>query len=539
MKTESLQELSLRTDNRFSYDEIRGVIRRQDIPLTSPYPYDKITDLQYVNGFESIGPENRVVTVYYSLINRFAIGKDPESEVTLALFMQRIENDPHALNWLVHSELCDRWLAGNDHNLIDLVLTLSAEHKLSLLYAISRLNRSELMQMRYGMHVDQAVQAVCDYASQSRCQFIDYLPVNFELSFFSTSLINSEIGAPGSSAVILNASPLNTLPRSLLYEISQQNNIDLVSDAAKDKAMGFKLPTELSHELSYSMIQEVFESSMTSSEFRSAIAKKTKGTVNFDDIYELEWNTDYPVITSEINDMYKVSDYFPQKNALSTEDNNQMIAVFSKYIAYGSIEGLGRPSCNSMFKENPRFDMDNFTSPGPSLLHNFSHLDAPFGREQIDAYIESYQDVISSGYTSRYASVAAHKPEMGERLLGYLHSMHQPSVNGEPSRSLYHYALAKLIALTLLRGKALYVFDPKHLSLSDFMKNTGLASSINDSETDSTYERHLLEIEIRALPAELRPLDVLLCCGIGASEEELAQASEIQLLRSLSQDLGM
>jgi hypothetical protein len=535
----NLQDLWNETDGKFNTEQLRAVLKRKE-PLSSPYPFTHISELQILCNDDSPGPQNRVVLCMYALSGRYAASKNAETELDVALFMQRLEQDEHALNWIMHAELGDRWVAGNDQNLVDLVLSMSTLHKCALLCAVSSFGTSELMRLRFGQHLDGALRYLCDYVSQPRCQVIDSLPVNFELNHFNPTMLNGESGQPGRSTVILNASPINTLPRSVLHHIAfHGHSLEAVSAQTRVAIKRFALPTELCHELAYRWIKAFLKPKMNSAEFRNEIDRDTRGTVSFEDVFTTDWNCQYPALTAEFDDFTVVGAVFPGNHHLTRADALQMCRTFSKFIAYGDLGGLSNFMISQHMIDNRDFFEQAFISPEPSLLHNFSHSDGPYGREQVDAYLDHYHDIITGSYISRYSSYAASTAVMGERLLAYLDRLHNPAKDAESSEILYHHALAKLVALTLNRGQELGVFDLKELVLATFLKESGMTAGLGSRTGDPHYDRHLFERALCALPAELVPADVRLCCGVGLTGQELTEASEDQLARSLTLDMGL
>ncbi|AYG48165.1 hypothetical protein DV532_28265 (plasmid) [Pseudomonas sp. Leaf58] len=535
----NLQDLWNQTDGKFNSEQLRVTLKRKE-PLSSPYPFTHISELQVLCGDDSPGPQNRVVLCMYALSARYAANKIAEAELDVALFMQRLEQDEHALNWILHAELGDRWVAGNDQNLVDLVLSMSTLHKCALLCAVTSFGESDLMRLRFGQHLDGALRYLCEYVSQPRCQAIDSLPVNFELNHFNPTMLNGEVGQPGRSTVILNASPVNTLPRSVLHQIAfHGHSLEAISAQTRATIQRFALPTELCHELAYRWLKEFLKPETNSAEFRNEIDRDTQGTVSFEDVFTTDWNCHYPTLTAEFDDFTVVGTVFPGNHRLNRADVLQMCKVFSKFIAYGDLGGLSNSMIAQHMIDNREFFEQAFIRPEPSLLHNFSHSDGAYGREQVDTYLDHYHDIITGSYISRYSSYAASIAVMGERLLAYLDRLHSPAKDAESSEHLYHHALAKLVAMTLKRGQELGVFDLKELVLSTFLTECGMTAGLSGRSGELHYDRHLFERALCALPAELVTPDVRLCCGVGLTGQELADASEDQLARSLTLDMGL
>jgi hypothetical protein len=530
----NLHQLSSETDNAYSFKQLREVLRQVDVPLSSPYPFRNIEEVQTLDDDFESPLENRVISVFDEIGGSSKPDKDSQ-EINALMLLERLEHDEHALNWVAHAQFTDSYVAGNDSNLIDLVLRMPTHQKLAMICALSPFDEFTLVSMRYDRHLPEALLFICNYAAQPRCGTIDFLPVNFDLSAYATTLLNAHTGQPGSSSVLLNASPVNTLPKALLLRIAKRGNLGKLSSKAIEAAKRFSLPTEICHEMAYFLLLAYVSYDSTSEEFRSSIIRDSEGVLEFEDIFTTEWNLEYPVLNAEFSDCDKLYRILPGNSQLDPVDLKAMVATFSKFISYGVIGGLSDDLVAQLMIDNKGFFSQTYESPGKSLLHNFSHSDGTYGREQVDAYIDTYQEIITGSYVSRYKSCAAHVAEMGERLLAYLSKLHSPV---ESSKDLYHHALAKILVLSLHHGKEHGVFDLKELTLSQFMKGSGITTSLTPKD-DTLYDLQLLKRALLALPPQMLTLDIKLCCGIRLSKQDLERASEGQAERSFMLDMSL
>lgn len=540
------ERLQSQLDAKIDYRRLRKILLSGQFRLSTTYPFDNLEDVQGVANGGINPPGRKAMQLFNSLVTRCHFRNNEQdqdaAEEVVALF-EHFRGDEDTLNWLVHGTFCELWMAGNDKNLVDLVLSLSLEQKQALLLWSSTLPRLSALKALHSDHLDSAFRHLCGYAEQQRCQVIDPMPVNFTLTDYNQ--INSENGRPGYSTVVLNASPVNTLPRALLHEMHARNREAMlpIDDATRQRIMRFSIPTELAIKQAEEFVRYYLGSDINSMQFRKSIHHQSEGILAFEDLFTTSWNTFYPVSDFSFDVAYFLKVLAPGQSKLHPHDARVMSAAFSKHLAYASLSAYNPATITKRLDDLQVFFEQVFIAPEPSLFHNFMHLQGAFGKAQVDRYIEHYEDEITGGYLSRFCTAQAHPGELGERLLSYLGSLHATVNEVAPEDAngqLHAYAMAKMVVLTLHRGQALGVFDLKQLSLRDFLKKSGLNRSDEARfNEDLRHDTRKFTEAVAALPVPLLTTDVLLCCGLGLSPAALENATESQRERSLMLDLGM
>lgn len=541
-----IEHLLNQQDGQYDYRHLMEILLSETYRLSTTYPFDSLEDVQGFSNYGITPPGRKAMQLFNNLVTRYHFRNRAQengaSEEIVSLF-EHFRSDEDTLNWLVHNTFCELWMAGNDQNLVDLVLSLSLAQKQALLLWSSTLTCLPALTSTYNGHLDSALRHICGYAEQQRCQVIDPMPVNFTLTDYNQ--INSENGRPGYSTVVLNASPINSLPRALLHEIYSRSREALppIEDATRQRIMRFTIPSELAIQQAENFLRYYLGSDSNSMEFRKSIREQSGGILAFEDLFTTSWNTLYPVSEFSFDVAYYLKVLAPGQSDLHPHDARVMSAAFSKYLAYASLSAYTPMTITKRLDDLKVFFDQAFIAPEPSLFHNFMHLQGVFGKEQVDRYLDEYEDEITGGYLSRFCSVRAHHGELGERLLSYLGSLHATAINAAPedaSGQLHAHAMAKMVVLTLRRGQDLGVFDLKQLSLREFLKKSGLNRSdeVRFGE-DLRHDTRLFAAAVATLPADLISTDVLLCCGLGLSPAALEHATESQRERSLMLDLGL
>ncbi|KQN62283.1 hypothetical protein ASF02_08960 [Pseudomonas sp. Leaf58] len=541
-----IARLQNQQSGQYDYWKLAEILLSGTYRLTTTYPFESLEDVQGVTNFGITPPGREAMQLFNNLVTRYHFGKGMQeldaAEDVVALF-EHFRGDEDTLSWMVHNTFCELWMAGNDRNLVDLVLSLSLEQKQAVLLWSSTLPSLPALTSAYSGHLDSALKHICAYAEQPRCQAIDPLPVNFMLTDYNK--INSENGKPGYSTLVLNASPVNTLPRALLHEIYSRNREAVlpIEDSTWQRIMRFTIPSELAIQQAENFVRYYIGSDTNSVEFRKNIRYQSGGILAFEDLFTTSWNTLYPVSEFSFDVAHYLKVLAPGQSGLHPHDARLMSAAFSRHLAYASLSAYTPVTITKSLENLKVFFEQAFIAPEPSLFHNFMHLQGPFGKAHVDRYIAQYEDEVTGGYLSRFCSVQAHPCELGERLLSYLGSLHATATDLPPEDAngqLHAYAMAKLVVLTLHRGQELGVFDLKQLSLREFLKKSGLNRSDEARfNQDLRHDTRKFTAAVAALPAPLLTTDVLLCCGLGLSPAALENATESQRERSLMLDLGM
>jgi hypothetical protein len=531
----------------YTLDHLAALLVDRSTSLASRYPYETIEQVQGIVDETTKGPEDDIVAVFTRLLVDFSDTTSNDGTMAMFLMLQRLEDEPQAVNWLTHAAFCELHVAGNDQHLVDLIIGLPILSKISLICAANSLLRSPLLALRYGPYVDLALNEVSDACSQPGADQIASMPVNFMLNFHNPSMLNAENGRPGYSTVILNASPITTLPRALLHVAFYiPTTRPFVTEATFQRIMReFKAPTELVvSEASYVMTHLLTQTS-TSETLRKGILIRTQGTLTFDDLVDLEWNNHYPVITSSFNDIEGMNCLLEGNSQVEPQDIDRLSKALSKIFAYASPSGISNEYMTQlMFDISPVYRENLVQSPDPFEFHNFSHHDGYFGSDEIDSYIKANHDIITGSYLSRYSSCAAHTPEMGERLLNYLSKLYSGCDNCD---DMYHYALVMMALLTLKRAEEFDVFDTKNIMLSDLVHKSGMGWdgfrempwAKGKVRENQRYCPNLVAKVYDWMPDSLKSTENKLFLGVSLAPAELDQATGSQQERSLINDLGI
>jgi hypothetical protein len=545
-KRASLRDL-ITVNPAYTMNDLVGILGDRTTSLATRYPYETIEEVQGIIDETTKGPEDEIVSVFNKLRENFDETKSNDETMAMYLLLQRLEVEPNAVNWLTHAAFCEQHVAGNDQHLVDLIIGLPIISKISLVCAVGGLLRSPLLALRYGPYVDLALNEVSDACSRPGVDKIANMPVNFMLNFHNPSMLNAENGRPGYSTVILNASPINTLPRALLHTTCYiPTSKPFVTDETLQRIMrGFKAPTELVVNEACYLMDTLLTATSTSTMLREAIADRSKGTLTFEDLVDLEWNNQYPVITTQFSDIQCMSYLLDGKTVLDWPDIQQLSKAMSKIFAYATPDGIDNDfMAQLMIELKPCYDEDLIQSPDRLGLHNFSHYDGDFGVHEIDSYIKANHDIITGSYLSRYSSIAAHTPEMGERLLNYLSKLYSGCDNPD---HMYHYALVKMALLTLKRAEEFDVFDPKNITLYELVNESGMGSdgfreapwAKGKRREIFRYDPDLVAKVYEWMPESLKSADHKLFLGGSLAPAELEQATGSQQERSLINDLGI
>lgn len=531
----------------YTMNDLVNLLVDRSTSLATRYPYETIEEVQGIIDETTKGPEDEIAYVFTKLMGNFSETTTTDETMAMYLLLQRLEVEPNAVNWLTHALFCEQHVAGNDQHLVDLVIGLPILSKIALICAGNGLLKSPLLALRYGPYADLALNEVSDACSRPGAEKINNMPVNFMLNFHNPSMLNAEDGRPGYSTVILNASPINTLPRALLHlAFYIPSTRPFVTDATFQRIIqGFKAPTELVVNEAMYMMTHLLTQTATSETLRKGISIRTNGTLTFDDLVDLEWNNQYPVITTGFTDIEGMMCLLKGSSQVDAEDIDRLSKAFSKVFAYASPSDISNEyMAQLMFDLRPVYENDLIQSPDPLGFHNFSHHDGYFGSDEIDSYINAHHDIITGSYLSRYSSVAAHTPEMGERLLNYLSKLYSGCDNLD---DMYHYALVKMALLTLKRAEELDVFDPKNITLYDLVNESGMGSGgFREAPWAKGKVREVLRYDpvlvakvYEWMPESLKSPDHKLFLGMSLPPAELEQATGAQQERSLINDLGI
>lgn len=354
--------------------------------------------------------------------------------------IENLRHDEHALNWCIREMLKHEAVATSDLNLISMIRWMKPIHKLALLCAYFDFWNLEFLIKLYQSELAPALQAVAVYCRREECSFIDWMPSNnyFTSRSFRFSLCSS--GNPGFSTVVLEASPLKTIARTLLANyayLMTTEEVKLLRDSLSD------LPISPDQAM-WTLIQMVdiskdngFRKGHGYSILDSLSLRASGGTILWTDIKSLSWNSYYPTHAFFEKNLVDIASLLESKLELTDIERNEFARVFSIIYHYAKVSPYYLKGELSIGEDTQQL-IRSFPAYGAGRLM-FSGKEVNY-IDVIDKYFSDYGELIASSIICKFLDSEYSTPIFIKDLLGILYR----SAPSDEFRKFYVYAIANI-----------------------------------------------------------------------------------------------
>jgi len=445
--------------------------------------------------------------------------------------MHRLRFDEDALNWCVHDLFCDRHVAGNDAYLFDLILEIPIPEKLAVCAAACDFWGSENIQALHMPALDELIDTIALFCQANEIDRIEWLPTNENLLQNPADATLCSIGKLGASAVQLEASPVNTLPKSLLIEYSRFFEEDeRVANA--DYYSAWPLASQLWLKLIYSLGSKVRESLGEADEAKqdfdldSLCKKVSGGMTKWAGLVNHRWNGYYPSSWIDQQDVTTSAGLLELRPHVDDDRFDEMREVIARVYHISDIDSAyagGMPDAARLVKM-----IEDCPVEGVGKLMFMGDSRDPI--EIIDKHLVDHDHLIASSLISRSLSPAYSHPKAGIDLLSIIN-------HSDPGRhtGLYDHAIVRIQLQTLK-------FLREHEPSQDFLKVMSCVRVIlcSTHTIDEPWpSAPALEVTYQGMPEHLKGPEARLSLGLPLTKEQMQAADQKLRDSSFNIDLGL
>lgn len=506
-------------------------VSRHEGPLTEPFEPEAIDYFKGIVGMDDPYP-NICSRVPFELIrlNQFS---EQENGQLCGLYMQRLRHDSAALNWCVHDMLCNHSIAGNDAHLFNLICKLDADQKLALVAAEYQFWELESLKDIHVPHLIAALKSIKNFCQQPEMNCIEWLATNEQILQSPGDKTLCSSGNIGTSGVVLEASPISTLPRSLIYAYSgilTKGEVFKLSSEMEELPIASDMWLKVVYKVAGLVRDLSYENALGAEPINlDWLSLEASGAViTWTDIAQHSWNGFYPTTAIDHVDMTTFLKLLKLKPFIASSDYASVVQVLAQVYHHSEIDGAYASGFHDLDKDDFAL-LTTATAHGVGkLMFEQSGIDC---QAVIDRYLEDNEQLIASSLTCRALSPSYSFPKPGMDLLCIIN-------HKDPQKKTGHYAHA-VVKIHLMALRFIKEQCPEDDVLILLGKCRELLCHANTSIDKPWPMPAELEKAYAAMPERLKSPDARLALGLPLTKKQLQQANPELRERSFSIDLGL
>lgn len=448
------------------------------------------------------------------------------------VLMYRLKKDEDALNWCVHQLLCEHHVAGSDAYLFDLIREIPVAQKLALCAATCSYWGSEELKSLHAPGLTGLIGTIATFCESTNTTKIEWLPTNENLLQTPPDATIASNGKLGISAVQLEASPLCTLPKSLLIQFHDSFDTKTHADFVKKYEhwpIASQLWLQLLFKMGSSVLNDIQVDGQDEPEFcLDGLARVASGgMVQWKDLASHEWNGYYPSSWIDHDDVATTSALLNLRPDVDDEIFDQIRNVIARLYHLSDIDDAyagGFPDSLRIVRQ-----IEDCPVEGVGKLMFVGTDRDPL--EIIDKHLDAHQDLISSSLISRSFSECYSFPKAGIDLLSIINHTDPDKHTG-----LYAHAIVKMQLQTL---KFLRENEPQEEFMSVMSCVRTILSNAHATIENSWPSAPALEQAYRGMPPHLQGPEARLSLGLPLTREQMKTADDKLRTSSFNIDLGL
>jgi len=446
------------------------------------------------------------------------------------LLMYRLKHDGDALNWCVHQLLCEYHVAGSDAYLFDLIREIPVTQKLALCAASCSYWGSEELKSLHVPGLTGLIGTIAKFCQSNNTTKIEWLPTN-EILLQTDATIGSN-GKIGISAVQLEASPLCTLPKSLLIQFHDSFDTNTHAEFVKKYELwpiASQLWLHLLFKMGTSVLNDIKVDGQDDPEFcLDSLAKVASGgMVQWKDLADHEWNGYYPSTWIDQDDVARAAGLLNLRPDVDDEIFDQIRSVIARLYHISDIDDAyagGLPESQRIVRL-----VEDCPTEGVGKLMFVGTDRDPL--EIIDRHLDAHQNLISSSLISRTFSECYSFPKAGINLLSIINHSDPDKRTG-----LYAHAIVKMQLQTL---KFLRENEPQEEFMSVMNCVRTILSNAHSTIENAWPSAPALEQAYLGMPPHLQGPEARLSLGLPLTREQMKTADDKLRTSSFNIDLGL
>ncbi|WP_122531272.1 hypothetical protein [Pseudomonas viridiflava] len=509
------------------FEDLFTFLMKHRGPLTEPFAPEQIALLSGMGNLEDILEVQTPLALKRSASDDFS---EIEKGQLSAILLYRLEQDEDALNWCLHGVLCEMHVAGNDAYLFDLIRELSVAEKLSFCAAQASFWGCEDIKRLHMPVLNNALTSIrelCKGYSE-----IEWLPTNENLLQTPADNTIASTGKMGVSAVHLEASPLNTLPRTVLAHLSCHLDPDdraRHAQAMKNLPIASTLWIKTVWAMGRGVQDQIEKMQSDDAEFDlDGLAREASaGVADWRALADHSWNTFYPSTWIDQEDVRVSANLLELAAHVDPEVFDEIRSAVAMVYHVSDIDrgyASGFPESDKIVKR-----IQDCPVEGVGKMMFMSDEIDPL--ELIDKHLDAHKDLIASSLISRSFSPCYSPPKAGIDLLAIINHTDPDKQTG-----LHCHAIVSIQLLTL---KFLRDNEPEQ----DVLKVMGMVRTLlcaaHDTIDDPWPSAASLEDAYRRMPDHLQGPEARLSLGLSLTREQLQAAGHTLRASSFNIDLGL
>lgn len=422
--------------NRF--DGLGKKLSSGEWPFKDPFFPEK---METFRGMRPASGENTYVTAFHVLdLLRNSMIEESNFHDVVKPTIENLRQDEHALNWCFREMLKIEAVATSDLNLISMIRWMNPTQKLALLCAYFDFWNLECLTKVYQSELVPALLAVAEYCRRKECSFIEWMPSNKYFTSRSLRFSLCSSGNPGFSTVVLEASPLNTIARTLLCNHAHLMTVDEVKFLRHSLS---DLPISPDQAI-YTLIKMVdiskendFRKSNIYGILDSLSLRASGGTIFWADINGLNWSSYYPTHAFFEKNLVDLESLLKSELELTDVEKHEFLRIFANIYHYAKVSSYYLKGELSIGEDTEHL-IKSFPFCGAGRLM-FAEKGANY-IDIIDKYFSNYGELIASSIICKFIDSEYSTPIFVRNLLGILYRSAPP----DEFRKFYVYAIANI-----------------------------------------------------------------------------------------------